>query len=196
MRGKLSRWRPQYGPSHKTWKISNSHVQVLPKTYAAKNLFDFTLRRVEILLYPMAMAWRGRRSSKCDMSTWTDKTVSAVRDLEKSLNSYDVLCIRSIITENYISKDYQVDLVRVARAYVGAIEYGIFVAQKGYNIASTSITTLGGPTGKELLSPQDKQEAFESVRAQAEKGRELTQDTLNRFNQVHGDIESVSLPTA
>jgi len=128
------------------------------------------------------------------MSNWTETTESAVDRVEKFQNSYDIHYICPICTEKYIREDYEEELVPLGRAYVAAIAYGIAVAQKGFDIASTSITTLGGPTGKGLLSVQDEHEAFESVRVPAKKAGRLTRDALDRFNQVHEDTIVVSFP--
>jgi len=130
-----------------------------------------------------------------DMSIWTETTESTVYRLVKFVNSYDVHYICATRTEKYIREDYyEEDSIPLGRAYVAAILDGLAVAQRGFEIASTCVATLGGPTGKELLSVQDNREVFESVRVSGKKLEELTRDALNRFNQVREDTVVVSFP--
>jgi len=137
----------------------------------------------DTFLYRMLLA--RFKPSQPEDDTWslTEKTELAVDRVEKFMKSYDVHYVCPTCTEKYIRKDYyKEDLVPFGRAYVAAIAYAIAVAQEGLEITSTSITTLGGPTGKELLSVQDKREAFEFIRVLAKRVEELTQVALNRFN--------------
>lgn len=129
------------------------------------------------------------------MSIWTETMESTVYRLVKFVNSYDVHYICPTCTEKYIREDYyEEDSIPLGRAYVAAILDGLAIAQRGFEIASTCVATLGGPTGKELLSVQDNREVFESVRVSGKKLEELTRYAYNRFSQVYYDTLMVSFP--